>query len=180
MANGKNPFAALKSAVAAKKPIDKRVMRHSKEREIIEHCKEMLGLSEAGRELLDFARDNDIQYSVLRGRTARDYAPNAHNAYIVVPDTMRLTDPDIVIHFTGALREAIQDHDPELQRLTVDKGEQAYVSREVERFDDKMIWKTIIVYELGILEGKSEYIDSFATMGYYNLIESYEKDLTSN
>jgi hypothetical protein len=181
MVNGKNnPFAALKAAVTPPKPVDKRVLRHRKEREIIEHCRLMLGLSEAGQELLGFADENNIQFSILRGRAARDYAPNAYNAYVVVPDDMKMTDPDIVIHFVGALREAIQEHDPDLRRFTVDKGEQAYVSREVERFDDKMIWETIIVYELGIFEGRTEYIDSFATMGYYNLIESYEKDLSEN
>jgi len=176
----KNPFIALKKAVTAEKTVEKRIIRHANEREIIEHCLNMLSLSDAGQELIDFAAENDIKYTVLRGRTARDYAPNSQNAYIVVPDSMPTDSADIVIHFTGALKEAIQEYEPDLRRIGVEKGEAVYAYKEAEKFEDKMLWQTIIVYELGKLANKSEFIDSFAAMGYYHLIEGYEKDLTGN
>lgn len=180
MIDVKNPFTALKKAVTSDKPVEKRIIRHSREREIIDHCLGMLSLSEAGQELIDFAAENDIKYTVLRGRTARDYAPNARNAYIVIPDIMDTDSADVVIHFTGALREAIQEFEPSLRRIGVEQGEQTYVHREGQKLEDKLFWQTIIVYELGIMANKSEFIDSFASMGYYNLIDGYEKDLTGN
>ena len=176
----KNPFMALKKATTDKKPVEKRIIRHANEKEIINHCLAMLSLSEAGQELLDFAAANDIKYTVLRGRTARDYAPIAHNAYIIVPDTMPIDSADIVIHFIGALREAIQEYEPDLRRIGIEKGESIYAYKEAEKFEDKMLWQTITVYELGKLANNPEFIDSFAAMGYYHLIEGYEKDLTGN
>jgi hypothetical protein len=175
-----NPFEAIKKAVTRETKPEKRLIRHAREREIIDIALGNLALSEAGQELVDFARENEIQMTVLRGREARDYTSNAKNAYIVAPDSIDIDDPDLTIHLTGAIREAIQEYDPSLRRMGLEKGEQLYTHREGQKFEDKLFWQTIIVYELGKLANKSEFIDSFATMGYYNLIDGYEKDLTSN
>lgn len=176
----KNPFESLKSAIAKDKPAEKRLVRHPQEREIIEIALSNMEQSEAGKELVDFARENDIKISVLRGRTARDYTSDAKNAYIIAPDGIDVDDPDLTIHLTGAIREAIQEYEPSLRRIGLEKGEQFYTLRETQKFEDKLFWQTIITYELGKMASRSEFIDSFATMGYYSLIEGYEKDLTLN
>jgi hypothetical protein len=49
-----------------------------------------------------------------------------------------------------------------------------------QKLEDKLFWETVIVYELGKIANKNEFIDSFTLMGYYNLIDGYEKDLTES
>lgn len=176
----KNPFEALKKAVGKETKAEKRLIRHAREREILDIALGNMSQSEAGQELLDFARENDINFAVLRGRDARDYTSNAKNAYIVAPDSIDSDDPDLTIHLVGAIRESIQEYDPNLRRIALEKGEDLYVHREGQKFEDKLFWQTIIVYELGKIASRTEFIDSFATMGYYSLIEGYEKDLTLN
>ena len=176
----KNPFEALKKAVSNTKPAEKRLIRHAQEREIIDYALNNLAQSEAGQELVDFANENEIKITILRGGPTRDYTSNAKNAYLVASDSVEFDDPDLTIHLTGALREAIQEYDPALRRMGLEKGESMYTHREGQKFEDKLFWQTIIVYELGKLANKSEFIDSFGSMGYYDLIEGYEKDLTLN
>jgi hypothetical protein len=51
------------------------------------------------------------------------------------------------------------------------------VHREGQKFEDKLYWQTGVVYELGVLGDKTEFIDSFALMGYGALIDAYQQDL---
>lgn len=173
-------FASLKKAVKSDKQPEKRLIRHSREREIIDYALGMLSLSEKGQQLLDFVNEKQIKISVLRGRQSRDYTPQENSVYVSVSEDMPITDPDITIHMAGALRAAMQEFDPNLRKPDIDKGESFFVHRMGEKSDDKLIWQAIIVYELGNFANKPEFIDSFATMGYYSLIQAYEKDLTEN
>ena len=176
----KNPFESLKNAINKEKPAEKRMIRHPQESEIIEIALNNMSLSEAGQELVDFANENDIKITILRGRDTRDYTSNAKNAYVVVSGNTEIDDPDITIHLTGSLREAIQEYEPSLRRIGIEKGENLWMYRDQQKFEDKLYWQMVIVYELGKFANRTEFIDSFATMGYYNLIEAYEKDLTEN
>jgi len=174
----KNPFASMNSALKKEVKPEKRMIRHSKEREIIDITLNNLAQSEMGKELVDFVKDYDIKISVLRGTQNRDYAPSKEAVFITVSENMDIADPEITIHMAGAIRECSHEYDPMLRRVDPSNGESIYVHREEQKFDDKMYWMTGIVYELGKIAGKTEFIDSFTLMGYYNLIDVYEKELT--
>ncbi len=176
----KNPFDSLNAILKSDKKPEKRMIRHSREREIIDICLNRLSQSEMGQELVDFVREYDIKISVLRGAQNRDYAPSKEAVFISVSESMDINEPEITIHMAGAIRECSHEYDPMLCRVSVDRGESIYIHREEQKFDDKMYWKTGIVYELGKIAGKTEFIDSFTLMGYSNLIDIYENDLTKN
>ena len=174
----KNPFDSLNNLLSKETKPEKRMIRHSKEREIIDIALNRLSQSEMGQELVDFVRNYDIKISVLRGADNRDYAPSKEAVFISVSESMDIDDPEITIHMAGAIRECSHEYDPMLCRVSVDRGESIHYQREAQKFEDKLFWEAGIVYELGKIAGKTEFIDSFTLMGYYNLIEAYEKDLT--
>ena len=176
----KNPFESLNTLLKSEKHPEKRMIRHSKEREIIDIALGNLSQSELGQELVDFIKDYDIKISVLRGRDNRDYTPSKDAVFISVADDTDIDDPEITIHLAGAIRETYHEYDPKLRRIDPSNGESIYVQREQHKFEDKLLWETAVVYELGKLANKSEFIDSFAAMGYYSLIDAYEKDLIEN
>ena len=93
---------------------------------------------------------------------------------------MPVNDPSITLWLAGALRESSQEYDPHLKRVSLQNGETIYFHREQKKLEDKLFWQTGVAYELGKLANKPEFIDSFIVMGYYSLIEAYEKDLNKN
>ncbi len=153
------------------------MVRHSREKEIIDIALSNLTQSEMGSELTEFARDYDVKISVLRGTENRDYVTGAQAAYIAVSEETASEDPINTISLAGALREASHEYDPQLKRISINNGESVHYHREHKKYEDKLFWQTGIVYELGILSNRTEFIDSFTLLGYYNLIEAYEKDL---
>ena len=170
-------FDKLGKLLKQEKTPERRLVRHPQEKEIIDIAQGNLRQSELGQELLDFLKEKDIQISVLRGRVTRDFAPGDKAVYITVADNTPIEDPDITIYLVGAIREAAQEYDQMLKKIPFERGESLFIQREEAKLQDKLIWQTNIVYELGKLANKTEFIDSFAAMGYYNLIEAYEKDL---
>ena len=129
------------------------------------------------RKLLKFINDNEIKITVLRGRFNRDYSPSEETVFISVSNDIDITDPAITIHLAGSIRETAQERDQMLRRVGIDRGESIYVHREGQKFEDKLFWQTGIVYELGKVAGKTEFIDSFTLMGYSSLVDAYEHDL---
>lgn len=176
----KNLFESLNAVLKKETKPEKRMIRHAREREIIDIAMNNLSQSEMGMELVTFVKDYDIKLSVLRASHNRDYAPTKESVFITVSDDMDIDDPEITIHLAGAIRECSHEYDPMLRRLDPSNSESLYVHREEQKFDDKMYWMTGITYELGKIAGKNEFIDSFALMGYYNLLDVYEKDLTQS
>lgn len=173
----KNPFASLNALFITEKPPERRFIRHPQEREIIENALNNLSMSDKGQELIDFVNSNDLKITVLRGQHNREFTPNKTNAYLTISESTHINDPSITIHMIGAIREAMHEHDPMLKKVSYDQGESIYVQREERKLSDKLQYQTIIVYELGKIANKSEFIDSFLLMGYYDLIVAYEKDL---
>lgn len=172
----KNPFESLNTLLKNDKPVEKRMIRHSKEREIIDIALNRLTQSEVGKILADFVSDYDVKITVLRGTDNRDYVPTKDSVFIAASESSEVNDPAHTIHLAGALREASQEYEPQLKRVSVDNGESIYYHREQKRFEDKIIWQTAVVYELGKIANKSEFIDTFTLMGYSYLIDAYEKD----
>lgn len=170
-------FESLNNILKTDKPRENRRLRHPKETEIIEIAKANLSQSEMGVELLNFIKDNDVIISVLRGRYNRNHTTSSEAIFISVSDDIDIHSADITIHLAGAIREAAQESDQMLRRVGVDSGESIYVHREGQKFEDKLYWQTGIVYELGKVAQKSEFIDSFTLMGYSSLIDAYEQDL---
>jgi len=176
----KNPFESLNNLIKIEKPPEKRMIRHSKEREIIDTALANLSESALGQELVQFITENNIKITVLRGRDNRDYTPSKDSVFISVAEDMDADDPEITIHLVAAIRESMQEHDPMLRTPSLDQGEAIYVHRMGQKDDDKLIWQTKVTYELGKLAKKSEFIDSFTLMGYHSLIDVYEKELNEN
>jgi len=176
----KNPFESLNKLLKSEKPPERRLLRHPQEREIIDIAFNNLSLSEMGAELVTFVKEYDIKITVLRGRDNRDFAPSDKAVFISVADDMEVDDPEITIHLAGAIRETSHEYDPMLKRVRFENGESIHYHREYQKYEDKLFWETGIVYELGKIANKTEFIDSFTLMGYYNLIEAYEKDLMEN
>jgi len=164
-------FDRLNNLIKREKPPEKRLLRHAREREIIDIALSHMSQSPMAQELIDFMNEKDIQITVLRGRENRDYAPSNKMVYISVVDDLDIHDPEITIHMIGAIRESIQEYDPHLRRITPNQGESLYVHREGQKFEDKMLWQTGIVYELGKMANKDEFIDSFTLMGYCHRIQ---------
>ena len=173
----KNPFESLNLLLKSEKPPERRMIRHSKEREIIDIALNNLSQSEMGQELVDFVNNYNVKISVLRGVDNRDYAPTKDSVFISVSESAEIDDPAHTINLAGALREASHEYDPHLKRVSIANGESIHYHREYKKFEDKLYWETGIVYELGKLSNKTEFIDSFTIMGYYSLIDAYEKDL---
>jgi hypothetical protein len=176
----KNPFESLNTLLKKETKPEKRMIRHSREREIIDIALNRLSQSEMGQELVDFVRDYDIKISVLRGAQNRDYAPSKEAVFIAVSESMDIADPEITIHLAGAIRECSHEYDPMLQKIPFERGETIYFQREEQKLADKLQWQGIIVYQLGKLAGKTEFLDSFTIMGYSSIIDAYEKDFTEN
>lgn len=173
-------FESLNKAIKKNMAPRKSGYRHEREAEIISHALAMLSLSPKGCELIAFKNNSNIKIGVLKSKTSVDYVPSEKTAYVSATYGQKIDDPAIVIHLAGALREAMQDYDPSLKKPTVSMGQAAFANRFGDKVEDKLIWQTIIVYELGKMANKSEFIDSFRAMGYDNLIQAYEKDLTEN
>ena len=175
-----NPFESLNKLLNSDKSPERRMIRHSKEGEIIEIALNNLSQCEMGQELVDFVNNYNVKISVLRGVENRDYSPTKDSVFISVSENTDVNDPTITIHLAGALREASHEYDPKLKRVSIDNGESIHYHREYQKFEDKLYWETGIVYELGKLSNKTEFIDSFTIMGYHSLIDAYEKDLIEN
>ncbi len=173
----KNPFESLNAALKIKKPHENRRLRHPNETEIINIALNNMAQSEIGTELSRFIEDSNINISILRGRESRDYAPSDQTVFLSVNEDLDIRDPIITIHLAGAIRETAQEHDKMLRRVGVDHGESIYVHREAQKFEDKLYWQTGLVYELGRVAGRTEFIDSFTLMGYSSLVDAYENDL---
>lgn len=171
-------FDKLNALVKREKKPEKRLVRHSQEREIIDIALANLSLSEKGQKLVDFVKEKDIRISILRGQDTRDYTTTAKEVFVSVRQETDIDDPAITIHLAAAIREAMHEYDLNLKTPSPHQSEAIYVHRMGQKDDDKLIWQTIIVYELGKISNKTEFIDSFALMGYYSLIDVYEKDLT--
>lgn len=176
----KNPFASLNALFITEKPPERRFIRHPQEREIIENALNNLSMSDKGQELIDFVNSNDLKITVLRGQHNREFTPNKTNAYLTISESTHINDPSITIHMIGAIREAMHEYDPQLKTPSLSQGESIYVHRMGQKDDDKLIWQTMIVYELGKIANKSDFLDTFMLMGYYDLIDAYEKDLNEN
>ena len=172
-------FESLNGILKSDKPRENRRLRHAQETEIIDIAKANLSQSEMGAELLDFVKKQDIKISILRGRYNRNHTMSEDAVFITVNDNIDIRSADITIHLAGAIREAAQEQDQMLRRVGVEQGENIYVHREGQKFEDKLFWQTGIVYELGVVAHKSEFIDSFTLMGYGSLIDAYEQDLKS-
>jgi hypothetical protein len=153
------------------------MIRHSREAEIVDIALNNLSQSELGMVMVDFIRDNNVIITVLRGSDNRDYAPDKDHIFISVSEGSDVDDPAHTINLAGAIREAGQEYEPHLKRLTIDHGESIHFHREEKKFEDKIIWQTAIVYELGKIANRSEFIDSFTLMGYSYLVDAYEKDI---
>lgn len=173
----KNPFQSLNTLFTTEKPLEKRRLRHTFESEIINIALDNLSQSPMGIELIEFINEKEINIAILRGRTNRAYSITEKFVHISVADNAYIDDPEITIHLAGAMREAAQEYDTMLRRVGVDHGESIYVHREGQKFEDKLFWQTGIVYELGILANREEFIDSFTLMGYRSLIDAYQDDL---
>lgn len=173
----KNPFANLNELFKTEKPPERRLVRHPQEKEIIEIALNNLSESALGKELVDFVKENNIKISVLRGRNTRDFAPTTEVTYISVADDIDINDPEITINMVASIRGAEQEADQRLRSIPYERGESLYVQREEQKLSDILQYQAKIVYELGILANKTEFIDSFTLMGYYSLIEAYENDL---
>lgn len=173
----KNPFESLNILLKNDKPLEKRMIRHSKENEIIDIALNRLSQSEMGQELVDFVHNYNVKITVLRGTENRDYAPTKDAVYLAISESTATDDPAHTIYLAGALREASHEYDNHLKRISLENGESIHYHREYQKFEDKLFWQTGIVYELGIIANKSEFIDSFTLMGYSDLIDAYEKDL---
>ena len=173
----KNPFESLNTLFKSDKPIEKRRLRHTYEREIIDIALDNLSQSQMGIELIEFLNDKAISIAILRGRTNRAYSITDKLVHISVTEDANIDDPEITIYLAGAIREAAQEYDTMLRRVGVDHGESIYVHREGQKFEDKLFWQTGIVYELGIIANRPEFIDSFTLMGYGSLIDAYDNDL---
>lgn len=180
MTNSANPFDALNNAVKKAATPPKGGFRHEKEVEIVKHALEMLALSPKGRELIAFKNNHNISIGVLKSKNSVDYAPSERTAYISASSGQKADDPALTINLAGALREAMQEHDNTLKKPEISMTQANYNNRFIDKIEDKLVWQTLVVYELGKIANKSEFIDTFAAMGYSNLIESYEKDLTEN
>jgi len=172
-------FESLNGILKSDKPLENRRLRHPQETEIIDIAKANLSQSEMGTELLNFINDNNIKISVLRGRYNRTHTMSDNVAFISAYEDVDVRSPDLTINLVAAIREVAQEHDTMLRRVGVDSGESLYVHREGQKFEDKLYWQTGVVYELGRVANKLEFIDSFTLMGYGSLIDAYEQDLKS-
>ena len=173
-------FESLNKIIKNDKPAESRRLRHPKETEIITEAMNRLSQSEMGVELINFVKEKEVNIHVLRGRDNRDHSNSGTDIYITVAEDIDIRSPEITILMTGAIREAAQEYDTHLRRLGIEHGESIYVHREGQKFEDKLYWQTGIVYELGKIAGKTEFIDSFTLMGYASLIDAYERDLKEN
>ena len=173
----KNPFAQLNTLLKTEKEPERRLIRHPREREIIEIALNNLKDSPKAQELVAYMEYRGIKAGVLRGRIGREYAPNKEKFFISVADDVDIHDPKITIDFVGALARSVQEYNPHLCTIDPARGETLYVHREEQKFHDMLTWQTAFVYELGKMVNKDEFIDSFTIMGYSSLIDAYEKDL---
>ena len=170
-------FESLNNVLKSDKPKENRRLRHPHETEIIERAMNNLSQSDMGRELIDFVQDNNIVINILRGRHNRDHSNSDNVVFMSLAENINIRDPEITIHLAGAIREVAQEHDTHLRRVAVEQGESIYVHREGMKYEDKLYWQTGVVYELGKVAGKVEFIDSFTLMGYGLLVDAYEQDL---
>jgi len=175
-----NPFDTLNKAVKRNIEPRKGGFRHEREDEIISHALGNMSLSAKGQELITFKDTHDIQIGVLKSKSPVDYVPEEKTAYISATSSQNSDDPILTIHLAGALREAMQEHIDTLKKPTIAMSEAEFSNRFVDKATDKLVWQTIIVYELGKIANMPEFVDSFVSMGYSNLIESYGKKLTES
>lgn len=158
---------------------EKRFIRHANEAEMINTAIANLSEIEMGRILAQFVENENKTITILRGRFNNDFATSEDSIYVSIPSNMDVDDPQITIRLAGAIRIAMQESDPMLRRVGVDRGESIYVQREEHKHEDKLFWQTGVVYELGTFAGREEFIDSFTLMGYGALLSAYEEDLNN-
>lgn len=173
----KDLFESINAKIRKKIPTENRRLRHSKEREIIDNALGNLSQSDIGTELIEFINEKKVEISVLRGRYNRDHSMSDNHVFISVSEDTNIDDPEITIRLVGAIRETAQEGEQMLRRVGIESGESIYVHREGQKFEDKLYWQTGVVYELGILADRPEFLDSFTLMGYGTLVDAYEADI---
>jgi hypothetical protein len=153
---------------------------HENEVAILDAAKQLLNKSEAGRELLLFARDKNIQLHVLKNKSDFGVLPKDNTVYISCPAGQELPTVRAVIHLAGALREAMQEHTADLKRPNISIEPRVYAHLSGERRVDQLYWMTAVVYEIYEATGLLEIVDEFVSMGYLNLYEAYKTDLNGS
>jgi len=170
---------SLNSFIKSAKTPERRMIRHPHESEIIEHSLNELRQCATGTVLVEFMEHNAVILNILRGRYHRNFVTNKDTAYVSIPESVTYDSPESVILVAGSLREAMQEYDQMLKKVGVEQGETIYVHREEKRHENKLFWKSAIVYELGVLKNHLEYVEAFNMMGYASLLEAYQEDMES-
>lgn len=161
----------------AQGPVDSS-LRHENEVAIIDSAKKMLAKSETGQELLDYARDANIEMHVLRSKDSFGFLPDKSAVYIATPAGQMMPTVRAVIHLAGALRQAQQETIEGLQRpANTRMGKERYIRAYVGKDKDALFYQTAVVYELFEATGLLEIIDEFEQMGYISLYEAYKEDM---
>ncbi len=166
---------ALKSTLT---PAPHGSFRHENEDAILSAAKKLLIKSETGQELLDFARDHNIEMHVLRNKQDFGFLPSKSVVYISCPAGKDMPTTRAVLHLAGALRDCMQD-------LTTDDLRRPHISQPVEIYSktftkkrlNQILWQCAVSHEILKETGLLEIVDELSAMGYGELYEAYKLDL---
>ena len=168
----------------ALKPTDSRSLAgnfiHDNEVAILREATQVLNQSETGRELLDFARQNGIAVHVIRNKEKFGLLHGDSTVYISCPAGQDLKPTHAAIQLAGALRQAQQETEEGLKRpKSVNIPHDQLVRTYVEKDKDVIWYQSAVVHELAKINGLSQIVDDFTSMGYLSLYEAFQEDIKS-
>lgn len=150
---------------------------HENEAAILDAARQLLSKSEVGGALLDFAQSSGIQIHVLKNKQDFGIFPNESTVYISCPAGQPMPPARAALHLVGALREAMQDREPDFARPDLSVGSDSYANQMAERKRNQLFWQCAVAYELAEVNGLLEIIDEIRGMGYLEAYEAYKVDL---
>jgi len=151
--------------------------RHDNEAEILAAATDLLAKSETGRELLDYARNNNIAMHVLRNKQDYGVMPDAGAVYITCPAGQDMPTVRAVLQLALALREAMHEGDEAMKRPSPRIGRERFLQSYMKKDQDIAYIAAEVSYQLVQATGLSQIIDEIGHMGYGDVYEAYKHDV---
>lgn len=150
--------------------------RHENESAILEAAIKLLSISEAGSELIAYAKQHEISMHVLRNKQDFGVLPDQKAVFVSCPAGVMMPTSRVVLRLAGALRDAMQSENGAFPRPDVRAGKERYVHAKLNKAADVALWQTAVAYEIHEKTGLLEIIDELFSMGYRSIYEGYKAD----
>lgn len=176
-------FDKLNASMKASEPQGKpqgMLKHHPNEEAILKAITGLMASSATGKELLDYADNNEIKITLLGMKQEVSYVPSDNTIYLSWPAQDMKGSPRLIIHLTKAIREAIQDVTPGLERPEFNWPQQNHVERTIERDKDQLWHVCAVAHQLIEKHNIIEILDEIEKMGYIDLYKAYKEDLNTS